>query len=162
MARVQYAQFGDLLLQPIAERARSLVTCHCSSLRSVQAVWWTAAQFGELLRSLVNCRAVWWPATAAHCGVYGQFGILPLQLGILPLQLGILPLHLGILPLQFGILPLQFGILPRSLINVSPRTTTRTTTTKQNLDPRCTYVQTRVKNKTRRHFFCQHPCLGIL
>jgi hypothetical protein len=31
-----------------------------------------------------------------------------------------------------------------SLINVSPRTTT-TTTTKQNLDPRCTYVQTRVK-----------------
>jgi hypothetical protein len=30
------------------------------------------------------------------------------------------------------------------LINVSPRTTT-TTTTKQNLDPRCTYVQTRVK-----------------
>jgi hypothetical protein len=32
------------------------------------------------------------------------------------------------------------------LINVSPRTTTTTTTTtKQNLDPRCTYVQTRVK-----------------
>jgi hypothetical protein len=30
------------------------------------------------------------------------------------------------------------------LINVSPRTTT--TTTKQNLDPRCTYVQTRVKS----------------
>jgi hypothetical protein len=66
-----------------------------------------------------------------------QFGILPLQFSIRPLQLGILPLHLGILPLQFGILPLQFGILPRSLINVSPRTRT----TKQNLDPRCTYVQ---------------------
>jgi hypothetical protein len=63
-----------------------------------------------------------------------QFGILLLQFSILPLQLGILPLHFGILPLQFGILPLQFGILPRSLINVSPRTT------KQNLDPRCTYV----------------------
>jgi hypothetical protein len=56
-----------------------------------------------------------------------QFGILPLQFSILPLQLGILPLHLGILPLQFGILPLQFVILPRSLINVSPRTRTRTT-----------------------------------
>jgi hypothetical protein len=63
-----------------------------------------------------------------------QFSILPLQLGILPLHFGILPLQFGILPLQFGILPLQFGILPRSLINVSPRTT------KQNLDPRCTYV----------------------
>jgi hypothetical protein len=80
-------------------------------------------------------------ATAAACMQFGilllQFGILPLQFSILPLQLGILPLHLGILPLQFGILPLQFGILPRSLINVSPRTTR---TTKQNLDPRCTYV----------------------
>jgi hypothetical protein len=73
-----------------------------------------------------------------------QFGILLLQFGILPLQFGILPLQFGILPLQFSILPLQFGILPRSLINVSPRTRT----TKQNLDPRCAYVQTRVKNET--------------
>jgi hypothetical protein len=73
-----------------------------------------------------------------------QFGILLLQFGILPLQFGILPLQFGILPLQFSFLPLQFGILPRSLINVSPRTRT----TKQNLDPRCAYVQTRVKNET--------------
>jgi hypothetical protein len=75
-----------------------------------------------------------------------QFGILLLQFGILPLQFGILPLQFGILPLQFSILPLQFAILPRSLINVSPRTRT-TTTSKQNLDPRCTYVQTRVKTQ---------------
>jgi hypothetical protein len=67
-------------------------------------------------------------ATAAAC----------MQFGILPLQFGILPLQSSILPLQLGILPLHLGILPRSLINVSPRTTT--TTTKQNLDPRCTYV----------------------
>jgi hypothetical protein len=78
-----------------------------------------------------------------------QFGILPLQFGILPLQFGILPLQFSILPLQFGILPLQFGILPRSLINVSP---TRTTRTKQNLDLRCTYVQTRVKKNSRKIF----------
>jgi hypothetical protein len=81
-----------------------------------------------------------------------QFGILPLQFSILPLQLGILPLHLGILPLQFAILPLQFGILPRSLINVSPRTTT-----KQNLDPRCTYVHAG-KNIIAYHF--DHECVN--
>jgi hypothetical protein len=40
MAWVQYAQFVDLPLQVIAERARSLVTCH--------------TQFGELPHSLVT------------------------------------------------------------------------------------------------------------
>jgi hypothetical protein len=61
------------------------------------------------------------------------------------MQFGILLLQFSILPLQFGILPLQFGILPRSLIKVSPRTT------KQNLDPRCTYVQTRVTTTTKQN-----------
>jgi hypothetical protein len=41
----------------------------------------------------------------------------------------------------------------RRLINVSPRTTTRqTTTTKQNLDPRCTYVHAgKNKNNNKNH-----------
>jgi hypothetical protein len=94
---------------------------------------------GNCKSAICTIITVWRPATAANCTACMQFGILLLQFGILPLQFGILPLQFGILPLQFSILPLQFGILPRSLINVSPRTT------KQNLDPRCTYVQTRVK-----------------
>jgi hypothetical protein len=40
----------------------------------------------------------------------------------------------------------KIGKYSSILINDSP-TTTRTTTTKQNLDPRCMYVPTRVKSR---------------
>jgi hypothetical protein len=77
MARVQYVQFGDLPLQSAADceartfhkqgkiRERSLVTCHCSSLRSTHAVWYPAtAVWYPSTAVWYPATAVWYPATA--------------------------------------------------------------------------------------------------
>jgi hypothetical protein len=82
------------------------------------AIW----QFGDLPLQLIaeRARAVWWPFTKPHCGAHAR----------------------SLVTCRAVWWPATAAYWS-FLINVStPRTTT---TTKQNLDPRCTYVQTRVK-----------------
>jgi hypothetical protein len=97
---------------------------------------------------------------------YVQFGDLPLQLiveralfiSISKFARSLVTCHCSLVSCHCSLVSCHCSLVSChcSLINVSPRTTTtrttttRTTTTKQNLDPRCTYVQTRVKSSNGR------------
>jgi hypothetical protein len=123
-------QFGDLPLQLIAERAlfismakfaRSLVTCHCS---------------------LVSCHC---SLVSCHCSLVScQCSLVSCHCSLVSCHCSLVSCHCSLVSCHCSLVCCHCSLVSChcSLINVSPRTTT---TTKQNLDPRCTYVQTRVK-----------------